>query len=452
MDMKGYRLLIFSLLLFFSCDNAIEEKFDAPSDVRVEEAIRELKLDLTFPAYGWKMRYTPDAAYGSYYVFLKFSEDNKVHIQTDFQAEDGAYLDHTVNYRIDSSLGLELIFANYSFFSFLFELDDASFPAEFEFIYANKTPEGALVFVSKSDKTNPTRILLEPASANEAASLLSNTLATSLKELSSDLKSITKSMTITYPDKDITLNLTVNEMVRTITIHSAVNTLTDAIQPIGIVSPYVLKSDSLVFLNPLSETYFNKAIALKALALTAADVDEITICDDPLIFHSYAGKTQLNESIILSSTLYNAEGASITTQSDFYATPIQYIYNNNRTVYYDIIEDLKGVNSLQLYYNYQLGSGEVLNALGFYLSNASGNPTFALHEFTPVINGNQITFNFKPTISLFGDQNPDADIANISNYLTPLTANGTTFVFRYSDDIFEIYNPCTGWNTVLFAQ
>src|SRR5690606_3310169 len=108
-----------------------------------------LKSDLI--ANPWKMKYTPDETAGSFWVLLNFNDDNTVTIKSDLGANDGEFFEQTLTYRIDSSLGLELIFETYSFFSFLFELDQATFPAEYEFNYVNKTPDNALVFLSKSD-------------------------------------------------------------------------------------------------------------------------------------------------------------------------------------------------------------------------------------------------------------------------------------------------------------
>ena len=86
---------------------------------------------------------------------MDFNEDNTVHIRSDLGSNDGQFFEQTVTYRIDSSLGLELIIETYSFFSFLFEQADATFLAEYEFNFVNKTPDEALVLIAKPIQARP---------------------------------------------------------------------------------------------------------------------------------------------------------------------------------------------------------------------------------------------------------------------------------------------------------
>ena len=115
------------IVILTSCKDDEVAMFEKTADERVAEAIATLKQDLVAPANGWRLRYRPEAESGSFYVLLDFNEDNTVHIKSDLGSNDGQFFEQTVTYRIDNSLGLELIIETYSFFSFLFEQDDATF-------------------------------------------------------------------------------------------------------------------------------------------------------------------------------------------------------------------------------------------------------------------------------------------------------------------------------------
>jgi major membrane immunogen (membrane-anchored lipoprotein) len=90
-------------------DSEVTPLFDKSADERTAEAIANLKTDLTAPDNGYKLKYKPNDDAGSFHVLLKFNDDNTVRIRTDLSAEDKRYFDDTITYRIDSSLGLELI-------------------------------------------------------------------------------------------------------------------------------------------------------------------------------------------------------------------------------------------------------------------------------------------------------------------------------------------------------
>jgi hypothetical protein len=201
---KGLYYIAALIITLTSCKDDDITVFDKSADERAAEAIAALKADLTEPANGWRVKYRPEQGSGSFYVIMKFTDDNKVNIKTDLGSNNGEFFNQTITYRIDNSLGLELIIQNYSFFSFLFEQDQATFGAEFEFNYANKTPDGALVFSSKSDLSTPTTILFEAAQASDV-NLLGTELSTNLYEMSDDLAIFSSSFKLTFDTRDVIL-------------------------------------------------------------------------------------------------------------------------------------------------------------------------------------------------------------------------------------------------------
>ena len=46
---------------------------------------------------------------------------------------------------------------------------------------------------------------------------------------------------------------------------------------------------------------------------------------------------------------------------------------------------LLALNAMQLYYDYDIGSGTPFYGIGFYIQNINGTVTFALREFTPTL-------------------------------------------------------------------
>lgn len=447
--MKKLTYIFWILIIgFSSCKDDDNAVFEKTADERVSEAIASLKDDLTSPPSGWKLKYRPESESGSFYVFMKFNEDNTVNIRSDLGVNDGEFFDQTITYRIDNSLGLELIMENYSFFSFLFEQDGATFGAEFEFNYVNKTPDDALVFSSKTDLANPTILLFEEATSSEAVELLGTAVSQNLNTMAADLDNLTPSIKLTYVNKDLSFFISLNTFRRTINFTMAARkTNTQVTQNVNFSSPYIIKGDSVVFDTPLTGTYLGNNIKIKGMKLNALSDIEFNVCPEPIPAHSYSGVTSANDAITLETSLLDINGAGFATLSDFYVAPLGNIINNGTSAAADIAADITGAQAMQLYYNYDLG-GTPFYGIGFYISNADGTTTFALWEFTPVLTGNKITFNFAPEISVFGNTETDANLDNVSIYLDALTEGDNTYVFEYSDNLYEFFNPCTGWSFV----
>lgn len=436
------------LIALVSCEDDNVNLFEKTADERAAEAIASLKQELVAPANGWIVRYTPQEGSGSYYVLLDFQENDKVVIKTDLGAEDGRYFEDTISYRVDNSLGLELILENYSFFAFLFEQDQATFGAEYEFNYVNKTPDNALVFQSKTDLSTPDIILFEEASADDV-NLLGVNLARNLNTLSSDLDKFTSSLKLTYTNKDLALYLSLDELRRTITVTSAsLKSNTNSTQNVGFTTPYIIQGDSIVFEVPLQTTILGNAVTIRSLKLDAIGQSTLSVCATPITIHNFSGKTSAGELITLETSLVDVSGKNFAQESDFYFSPLIYIFDNGTSMSEQIQLDVAGALEMHMYYGYEIGGGELLYGIGFVIQNLDGTITFALREFTPVLEDNRLTFNFADTITLFGDQTPDANIDNVNIYLNALTEGDNTHVFQLNQDLYEFYNPCTGWSFV----
>jgi hypothetical protein len=449
---KVFNLLWILTVLFTSCkdddDGAIFEK---TADERAAEAIANLKQELVAPANGWRIKYRPEAQSGSFYVLMDFNEDNTVNIKSDVGHNDGEFFDETVTYRIDNSLGLELIIESYSFFSFLVEEGQAAFQAEYEFNFVNKTPDEALVFNSKTDLGVPTILLFEPASPTDI-NLLGPTVSANISTMAADFDKFTASLNLKYEDRDLVLYLAVNDFTRTLSITAASRKInTQITQDLNFNSPYTFKGDSLVLDQSFNANVLSNNITIKSINFSAFSESPLMICDEPITLHSYAGTTSGNDKVILSTGLLDASGRNFAQSSNFFVAPNENIFNNGFRVIDQIQQDISGALAMQLYYNYNDGSGTPFNAIGFLIQNPDATTTFALREFTPTLIDNNIVFNFAPDISVFGNQNTPANIENVNIYLAALTQGDNTYVFEYADNLYEFYNPCTGWSFVFFG-
>lgn len=441
-------ILPLAFLMITSCEEDDVNLFEQTADERAAVAVANLKEELTAPSNGWLIRYKPQEGFGSYYVLMNFHENDKVVIRTDLGAENGEYFQDTVSYRIDNSLGLELIIENYSFFSFLFEQEEATFGAEYEFNYANKTPDGDLVFRSKTDISTKDIIVFEEASPDDLG-LLGVDLATNLNTISADLKKFTSSLKMTYGNRDLALFLSLDELRRTITITAAsLKSNTANTQQIGFSTGYLIEGDQIILEEPLEQTILGNAISIASLRLNDITESTLSVCANPITIHSFSGVTSSGDPITLETSLIDVSGGAFAQVSDFYFSPLFHIFKDGVSMDEQIQQDITGALQMHMYYGYDVGGGQLLYGIGFVIGNADGSITFALREFTPVLTDNKITFNFADNISIFGNQNPDANIENVNIYLNALTEGNNTYVFQLNQDIYEFYNPCTRWSFV----
>jgi hypothetical protein len=433
-----------------SCKDDEIAVFDKTSDERAAEAIANLKQELVAPSNGWIVKYRPEAESGSFYVLMDFNEDNTVNIKTDLGNNDGEFFDKTLTYRIDNSLGLELILESHSFFSFLFEQNAATFLAEYEFNFVNKTPDNALVFNSKTDPDTPTILLFQEAAANDI-DLLGTEVSTNLNIITADLNKFSTSLKMTYEDRDLVFYLVMDNFRRIININSAsrkTNTLVT--EDVNFTSPYILKGDSIVFDSGYSDNVLNNNISIKGIKFTDLTDGTLNVCADPITIHSYEGVTSADDAVTIETSLLDASGGAFADVSDFYIAPLDDIVNNGESASAQIAQDITGALAMQLYYNYDIGNGQAFYAIGFYIQNSNGTVTFALRRFTPTLTENNLVFAFEPDVELFGEPTTDANVENVNIYLDLLSQGDNTYVFQLPDGRYEFHNPCTGWSFIFF--
>jgi hypothetical protein len=422
------------LLLLVSCKDEQESLFDKSSDERAAEAIASLKSELVRPANGWKVKYRPESQSGSFWVLMKFNENNEVTIKSDLAQNNSEFFEQTITYRIDNSLGLELILESYSFFSFLFEQDQATFQAEYEFNYASKMPDNSLVFVSKTDFSDRTTLIFQEASANDEALLGKNISANILK--------FPSSARIAFDQRNVAVYLTLDNVRRTANFnYVSLKTSLQTGQPVSVFTGYYLQGDSIVFDQPLDVNFNGARVYVKSLLLQNFQEVPTNICPTPSTGALYSGRTSLNEPVIMETSLFEYGGAGFRTVAQIYAGPVNFIFNSDgQSVGNTIRADITGALYFVIYNNLN-----GLNAMGFLVENPDGSTAIIVKDYTATWTGNMVQYTFAQTFRIFGTVHPDVNINNITKYLDLLTEGGKTYAYRVSNYFFELYNPCSGY-------
>lgn len=437
------------LLLASACSNNEEELlFDKPADERVAEAITTLEQKLTAPANGWILRYQPVEESGTYVVLLNFDQDGGLRIRTDFTVNDNEFYDQANTYRVDNSMGLELIFESYSFFSYLFEQNGASFLAEYEFDYINETPDGDLVFRSKSDPGIPTVLVLQPAPEN-AESLLGREINTNLDQLSQSLGVISPVYRLDYQNRDLSLFLSLNTLLRRINFTYASPASSNQVRLINFSTGYTAQGNSLILDEPLVDNYFGNDVNISAINFRAlSDALDIEACDQVFDIQQYqATIAEGGNAVAMLPTLVDPGGSEFQNESGTYLANPGSIYRNGVSVGNQVTQDIEGMIGLVMYYFDNDESPFI--ALGFGLVQ-NDELVVPVRDFVPTYTNNQIEFSFDTDYEVvIGDTTAVLDTAAMNTYIRNITEGGRTRILQSNSSTYELYNPCTGWSAIM---
>ncbi|CAK9050123.1 DUF4302 domain-containing protein, partial [Durusdinium trenchii] len=305
----------------------------APIEERVEAAISELRNELTAPSNGWRLNYKPTNQSGTFLILMDFEENGEVRVQSDVPDNDGEFLNQTITYRIDNSLGLELIFETFGVFHFLFELEDTQFGAEFEFLYQGKEGDN-LIFTSKTDIFDETVLVFEPAQSSDPA-LFSAELAANLNNfdgLGPQVFGTTPtSQHVMLNDQDLSVFWSLDLEQRTINVEfaaegTALNDILSGNNQIRLIdheTSYSLSNGRMVFEEPFSFVINNFLYEFEEMTFGEFENTGPSICpageDDNPIFrgqNSQFGDVVIQNTAISSSGLEFTENV-YTINSDF---------------------------------------------------------------------------------------------------------------------------------------
>ncbi|WP_277478184.1 DUF4302 domain-containing protein [Catalinimonas alkaloidigena] len=443
--MRRILLAIGLTSLLMACQND-DNVFDESADERASMAITNLKSQLTAPAEGWLLRYRPENESGSYYVLLNFDEENNVRIRTDFGINDGEFYDQTITYRIDNSLGLELIFENYSFFSFLFELDNASFLAEYEFNYVNETPDGALVFRSKTDPSSPTTLVFEPATGNEEANLLGKELSNNLNMLSENaLARFATSYRLSYSNRDIVIYLSFESFLRTINFTFVSPDGSEEGQELDFATSYTVENDKIILDEAFSGNFFGQEISIPSISFGELSDVDLTVCGETTEINEYSASIN-SAPAVLENAIFDPNGANLFEKAEFFFSVNQNIFDESGSLGAQIEEDVEGSLAMILYYDQT--PSDPFYALGFFIVNESGTVTRALREFTPTLDGNQLKLEYADDFTVLQDTTGTFNEANVDKYLNWFNEGEGVRIYKVDDNVYELYNTCNDMSFV----
>ena len=451
--MKKYQSLTFLTLAFLllasACNNGEEELlFEKSADERAEEAITNLEQKLAAPPNGWILRYQPVDESGTYVVLLNFDQEGGMRIRTDFTVNDNEFYDQANTYRVDNSMGLELIFESYSFFSYLFEQNGASFLAEYEFDYINETPDGDLVFRSKTDPGISTTLVFQPAPEN-AETLLGREFNSNLDQLSQSLGVISPVYRLDYQNRDLSLFLSFNTFLRRVNFTYSSPISGNRVRSIDFSTGYAAQGSSLILDEPLVGNYFGNEVNIPAIDFRElSDAADVEACNQIFDIQQYratiAGE---GDAVALLPTIFDPGGAEFQNESGTYLANPGDIYQNGVSVGNQVTQDIEGMIGLVMYYFDDSQSPFI--ALGFGLVQ-NDELVVPVRNFTPTYTDNQIDFAFEMDYEVvIGDTTAVLDTASMNVYLKNITEGGSTRILQTTSSTYELYNPCTGWSAIM---
>ncbi len=454
---------IYILLIVISSLACEEEQADLPSvEERTSEAIEDLRDELTDPTNGWKVSYQPTPESGSFFMLLTFDDDGNLNIQSDISAEEGIYFDQTITYRIDAGLSLELIFETYGVFHYLFELDQASFGAEFELLYSEEE-DGNLIFTSKSDLFDQTTIVFEPAGTNDA-DLFSREMAQNFSAYSGQgpqfVIGFNPSQQLYLSGADISIFWTVNLLKRSLSIDlagpgsSLQEVLSGSYQSINQATGYTFLDGKLVLNNPVNINTGGTSFSLSEISLGDFSETGPELClgsGDLTPNYSAtvtgAGTGQINKS------LFNSSGLTFEPTQTLFSVNIPFIFDDSlRSLSEEGSIAGKLPSAAAFLMSYGLEDDTIPeNSVGFYLEYENDSTAIYLRSFNPTQVGNRLELElldeyYHTDTVQTGEQQALMEITDEifeggSVYAYDLPIRGLT--------AWHFYNPCNRYEFVL---
>ena len=450
-------IYILSAAVFIGCTSDDSPKLPSYEE-RAGSAIATLRTDLTTPSDGWRLEYQPTPESGVFFMLLEFDND-QVRIQSDVVANDGFLFDQTIPYRIDNALGLELILETYCVFSYLFEQDQGTFGAEFEFIFKEKDGEN-LIFESKTDLSNPTILEFQPANSGDE-SLFSREIAANLDAFSTvSPKALTPEapkQQIVLEDRGISIFWSLDNQKRTIVSQFAGEgtTIDEILVNGGILlnhnSGYALLDGFLVLQEPLLFSLAGQNITIDRIALEDFDMNAPNLCPtEPDNGPRYLGQSPGIGDVTMVSTLLTTSGQGF--QPNLFTVNVQFVFDgdgNSLSVDGVIADNFPNASGFIFIYGVELTNPAIPNySVGLILESGD----IYVREFEPTVTEiNRVEIKllnnfYHSGVALPGDQQGLTDVTD------EIFAGGTTYAFEFpitGINVWRLFNPCNQYEVFL---
>ena len=454
---------LLATIFMFACDETTH--IDSVEE-RKARATEELVEELTDPANGWRLDYKPTPNAGTFLIILNFDDDGTVRIQSDVTAENGKFLDQTITYRIDHDLATELVLETYGVFHYLFELNQNSFGAEFEFLYQGKSDDN-LVFTSKTDGVGErTTLTFTPADAGSSGlistAVVDQLIAGSYRQ--DDLVGIGVNASYQFylPDDDVSIYGTFDIDNRRFKAHGAAKgfsyeEVSNSAQSVRIQKVYDVGyiNDEVVFDDPISFTLAGKDYSFDAIELDNQQMEDTMYCtSDNNQFITFDASLTGVGNASMRSSLYTNYSDFFVGGDAFYVHNYFLVYDENDSSLAERFEDAFGnVALIALIYNstprgYNDGT---FTGFGFLSLDENDDLQWYLREFNLIENsGNRLEVEF--TDGTFINVADSLDQRNALFELTDEIFAGGQFYnweILFVDGLFELYNPCNDYKMFL---
>ncbi|MEZ4972194.1 MAG: DUF4302 domain-containing protein [Cyclobacteriaceae bacterium] len=433
---------------------------DLPSvEERTSVAKEELRSDLVAPANGWHLEYEPTPESGSFFILMKFDANGNLNIKSDVPGGGGEFYDQDITYRIDAALGLELILENYAVFHHLFELDQATFGAEFEFLYKGKEGEN-LIFESISDFTNPTILTLTPASSGEE-----NDFARELPENLENFKMsnpqifgpILPSQQLILVERNVSVFWTIDLDKRNLIAEFAgTGTTRDEVingnrVNINHATKFTYRDGQLVLEEPFKFVLNNiqntiSSVALTNFSMTAPDLCASSVLNELPLYEGSSNLITVN----MVNTLLSNRGNEFT--NTLYSVNAQFVFDADRNSLLDngsIGQKLPNASGFIFVYGVELNNPDIpIYSVGFIMDDGE----LYVREFQPTstkVNLVQITLLDQYYYTATPPAGTEQSLMEITD---EIFQGGEFYAFDEPVDgfkLFRLFNPCNKYEFFL---
>ena len=429
-----------------------------PFEERVSTAITNLRSDLMAPSLGWRLEYKPTPESGVFFMILEFGE-KEVRIQSDVVANDGFFYDQTIPYRLDNALGLELIMETYCVFSYLFEQNQATFGAEFEFVFQEKNGEN-LIFESKTDIVNPTVLVFEPASSGDQDAF-SREIAENLAAFNTvspqALVPVSPKQQIIMDDRGLSVFWSLDPNTRNITSQFAGEgtTIDEILVNGGILlnhsSGYALLDGFLVLQNPLLFSLGGQNVTLERIALEDFDMNAPNLCPtEPNNGPRYSGQSPGNGDVTMLATLLSTDGQGF--QGNVYTVNVFFVFDGEGNSLSEdgvIGENFPDASGFIFLYGVQLTNPDIpIYSVGLILENGD----IYVREFEPTVTEiNRVTINLLNNFYHSGTPAP-GDQQGLTEVTDEIFSGSEVFAFDFPATgvtVWRLFNPCNQYEVFL---
>lgn len=437
-----------------------EDRDNLPSvEERTSMAIEELRSELVAPANGWHLEYTPTPESGSFFILMKFAPNGNLNIKSDVPGGGGEFYDQDITYRIDAALGLELILENYAVFHHLFELDQATFGAEFEFLFKGKEGEN-LIFESISDFSNPTVLTFTPAAAGEE-----NDFARELPENLENFKlsnpqifgPILPSQQVILVERNVSVFWTIDLDKRNLIAEFAgTGTTRDEVingsrVNINHATKFTYRDGQLVLDEPFKFVLNNIQNTISSVALTNFSLSGPDLCASSVVNESpfYEGSSNLI-TVNMVNTLLSNRGNEFT--NTLYSVNAQFIFDADGNSILDngsIGQKLPNASGFIFVYGVELNNPDIpIYSVGFIMDDGE----LYVREFQPTstkVNLVQMTLLDQYYYTATPPAGTEQSLMEITD---EIFQGGEFYAFDEPVDgfkLFRLYNPCNKYEFFL---